>query len=254
MVNRRQIYMFPQVAITRKEWEAMGSANDEGEIEKSPWRGYFSNASVEDLKELNSICDLRQFRDGQTVYLNEPGNEGFYYIHSGYVKVICSKRGELSVVRIAGANDLVGFARWFSPIGRYGMVALSEVTASYFRKEDFVRLQERSAYIANEVIRWLVDVLTYQESRIYSLTGRPARERVASALIDLYKRFGKSIGGSNCLKSVPVDRKTLADLSGVALEVLSRILGELESESVIKRQGRLIVVTDAKGLEMAAGG
>lgn len=167
--------------------------------------------------------------------------------------MICSKRNEYDVIRIAGANDLIGFARWFSPVGRYGMVALSDVTASYFKKEDFTRLQEKSAYIANEVVRWLMNILTYQENRIVSLTERTARERVASVLDDLYKRFGKSIGSSNFLRSVPIDRKTLADLSGVAVEVLSRVLSELESEKVITRQGRLIVVADAKGLEKAAG-
>lgn len=217
------------------------------------WKGYFKDANASELRDLNSMRVECEFRDGQTVPLNEPGNEGFFYIHSGYVKIVYSHRGELSVVRIAGANDLVGFARWWGPAGRYKMVALSEVTASYFRREDFSRLQEKSAYITNEVIRWIMEVLTYQETRTFSLSAQTAKERVAFALSDLYKRFGQSIGGSNFRKSVPVDRKTLADLSGVALEVLSRILSELESENLIKRQGRLIIVTDAQGLERVAG-
>jgi CRP-like cAMP-binding protein len=132
------------------------------------------------------------------------------------------------------------------------MVSLSKLTMSFFRRDDFVKLKRESPYIAHEVIQWLMNVLVAQEDRIYTLKNSTARGRVSGTLEGLRRRFGQSIGGNNSVLAAPIDRKTLADLSGVAIEVLSRVLRDLEDEKIIRRDGRIIVIINPTALEKSA--
>lgn len=212
---------------------------------------YFADASPEELEALTRIRTVHYFPEGKRVPVGGPENDGFYYIHDGYVRFVqCRSEGE-ETIRIAGPRDLIGYARWLSTAGRYNMVTMSNVTASFFKRDEFLRLQSQSAYLANEVVRWLMTILTSQEQRILSLKEKSAKGRVIGTLSILHQRFGRTIGGNNSVVAAPIDRKTLADLSGVAVEVLSRVLSELEEDGVISRRGRVIVIVDTHRLVRA---
>lgn len=212
---------------------------------------YFSEASAKDLNELNRIRRIVHFRDGEKISFVLQGVEGFYYLHEGYVKVICERESEVDSVRIAGPYDLIGFARWYDFKNIYGAVALAPVAASFFPKDDFLGLIGGN-YLASEVNRWLMNILVVQEERITALKQSAAKARVACTLNVLYRQFGNAIGGNQNANSAPVDRKTLADLAGVAIEVLSRTLKEFERDGIIERKGRTIIVRDKEALKRAA--
>jgi CRP-like cAMP-binding protein len=214
---------------------------------------YFSDGGEKLLKELGRIRTVLQFKEGQQVPFAWHGHEGFYYLHEGYGKVIYKRAGGSDAIRIAGPNDLVGFARWYGLSAHYGMISLSNLTTSFFRKDDFLKMKSESSYLADEVIQWLMKVLITQEDRIYALKNSTARGRVSGTLASLRRRFGQSIGGNNSVLAAPIDRKTLADLSGVAIEVLSRVLRDLEDEKIIRREGRVIVIINPEALEKSAG-
>lgn len=226
----------------RSEAVKMSSLDDELHISNL---SYFSDTPPQELKELDAIRTVLHFRDGQRAPLRLHGHDGFYYLHRGFVKVICSRGGE-TVTRIAGPKDLVGFARWIDRSNLYNAVALSNVTMSFFRDADFRKLQDKSTYLSREVIRWLAHVLVTQERRLFALKSSSAKERVSHTLLILVDQFGNSIGGNDSALAVPIDRKTLAELSGVVPEVLSRVLKELEDAGAILRSGRVVTVTNKK--------
>lgn len=213
---------------------------------------YFAGAPEDEFVELERIRTIHHFKDGKRIPFTFDGRVGFYFLHQGYVKVIGGAKNETKLIRIAGPGDLLGYARWLAPEGNYGFVSLSNVTVSFFAKDDFLKLQERSPFLTSEVIHWLTKVLLAHESRIFSLTNSNAKVRVAGALYELRKSFGNSIGGSDAAAATPIDRKTLAELCGVANEVLSRVLGDFEKDGIIVRNGRVIVIADIEGLEKAA--
>jgi CRP-like cAMP-binding protein len=214
---------------------------------------YFSGGGEKLLKELGRARTVIQFKEGHQIPFAWHGHEGFYYLHEGYGKVTYKRASGSDAIRIAGPNDLVGFARWYGLTAHYGMISLSNLTTSFFRKSDFLKITSKSSYLADEVIRWLMKVLITQEDRIYTLKNSTARGRVSGTLAGLRRSFGQSIGGNNSVLAAPIDRKTLADLSGVAIEVLSRVLRDLEDEKIIRRDGRIIVIIDPAALEKAAG-
>lgn len=223
-----------------------GLGRPENEVKKPAHQRhiYFKDASPQELLELRKMRSFHNFGDGESTFFDDHKEKGFFYLNAGYVKVVCRRGNQTEIVRIAGAGDLIGYSRWNSVVGQYGMVALSPVIVSFFKLDEFLRLQERSPYLSAEIARWLMNLVTIQERHIFSMKFRTAKERVASTLHYLRKNFGEAIGGCNPAVSLPIDRKTLADLCGVAVEVLSRVLGELEQEKLILRQGRSIIVTN----------
>ncbi len=215
---------------------------------------YFSGASKEDRAALKRIRTIHHFKAGQSVTFNINNCDGFFYLHEGFTKVTYCRDNLREVIRIAGPNDIAGFARWHSRSGHYGLTTLSEVTASFFKKEDFLAIQNASDTLTSEVILWLMRVLISQEERLFSLKHSTAKTRIAGTLNELHHRFGKCIGGNNCIIAAPIDRKTLADLCGVAIEVLSRTLSEFEKAEIIKREGRIIIIENSTALEQLAYG
>lgn len=213
---------------------------------------YFSKASDSEIAELENMRKVFVFKEKQRLPMSNDDEIGFYYIHDGYAKFIFKKSDNSQIIRIVGPDDLIGFARWFNSSSGYSMVTTSNVTVSFFKKDSFMELQYKSPYIATETTRWLMRVLSSQEEHIYILKSTSARVRVSGTLFLLQKNFGSLIGGKKNNASASIDRKTLADLSGVVIEVLSRILGELENEKIIERQGRMIAIIDKKSLEKIA--
>lgn len=166
---------------------------------------YFSNSDSKEIEELERMRTIVHFKDNQRFPMSMGGHVGFYYIHSGYSKLVCNTNDQQQIIRIIGPNDLAGYARWFASSSHYSMVTISKVTASFFMKNEFLALQSKSAYLSDQTNRWLAKVLAIQEDHICILKNSSAKIRVAGTLRVLQKQFGKSIGGKDSNSSLTID-------------------------------------------------
>lgn len=201
----------------------------------------FKESTDTDLSEIEKIRSFIKF-DANTLLPFEFENEmGFYCIQSGYVKLT----SEEGVIRICGPGDLVGFG--MGEVDSEEIVALEEGAACFFTNQLFFQLQMKSPSVSSGIINMLSYIVNLNNQRIIDLEFFSVKNRVASILLSLSRKFGVlTLLGKKI--DIKLDRPTLARLSATGLESLSRILTEFENDQLIIRDGRKIIISDEESL------
>lgn len=86
---------------------------------------------------------------------------------------------------------------------------------------------------------------------IEELSFATVRHRLASFLLRMAKKDGKSIGETVEIE-LPASNQELASQIGTVRELVSRNLSRLQAEGLVQLDGRHVVILDLKGLEAEA--
>lgn len=154
--------------------------------------------------------------------------------------------GRRQIIDLVGPGRLIGIG--FGDHNRYSAETLG-----------FTRLETVSESTAQgERDLAISEILARSQSLVMLLGRKTAPERVASALIDLARQFGRPARdrkrGAVTFHLYPT-RGDLADWLGLTLETVSRCLSRLKKAGLIDiRQGDLVTVLDPHQLADVAAG
>jgi CRP/FNR family transcriptional regulator, nitrogen oxide reductase regulator len=98
--------------------------------------------------------------------------------------------------------------------------------------------------VALNAIRELEARLRQMESRLMDLSNEPVEQRIAHALARLVEKFGES-NGEGIEVPFPVSCQDVADMTGTTLHTVSRTLGALEAQGLIRRGRQHLTMTDS---------
>jgi CRP/FNR family transcriptional regulator len=201
-------------------------------------------------KEISTFDEFMQkksFENNEVIPVSAIDHAEVYCIQSGHIKLALNSG---PVIRIYGPGDIIGYIGFANEAtaNDYTLIAIDSVKLCSFDKQLFYSVQEKSPEVAKEFIELLIKEIGLRDERISSLENYSVRNKVAAALISLNKKFGVP-SNLGTLINVPIDRKTLAQLSGTVNESLSRVLTDLENSKVIARIGRHIHIQNHSKLE-----
>lgn len=198
-------------------------------------------------KGVNSFDHLKRdqfFETQEIVPLAIDGRRKMYCIKSGSVKLATSQGG---IVRICGPGDVIGY-HGIENTCTYDVTAVGDVQVCEFDRELFFMIQDKSPEITKEFFDFLSREIELRDARISALENYSVRNKVASTLLSLNKKFGCNSEFGTVI-SIPIDRKTLAQLSGTVVESLARTLTDLENAQSITRMGRFIHIQNIEKLQ-----
>ena len=109
-------------------------------------------------------------------------------------------------------------------------VALQDTEVGVIPKQDFQTLVYTNREVASRFIKILSSNLFENEKRLLELAYQSVRQRVASALVYLYKQQGIA---DKAIPLLTVSRKDIAGIVGTALESLNRTLADFRDEHLI---------------------
>ncbi len=190
------------------------------------------------------------FARGEQIPLRRASADGFLCLQGGYVKLSYVYAARSRPVRICGPGDLVGYGYWHCD---YRLVpeALDTVAACFFERERFLALQDEVPEVSHEITKLLCRIALQKAQRISLLQSRSVGSRVAGLLTSLERKFGERTERGSRIP-VPLDRKTLASLSGTVVETVARTLSDFEKKGWIARDGRRILLQDKDALNALA--
>ena len=111
----------------------------------------------------------------------------------------------------------------------------------------------RSPEIAIKIIEELEKRISHMESALQSMGVRSVDERVSALLLDFAEKYGTSVPDGTLIR-LPLSREGMANYLGVARETVSRKLGLLENEGIIRSNGnKSILLLNRDMLESSAG-
>lgn len=185
------------------------------------------------------------FREGE-----EPA--GIWVVCEGSIKVFRhAQDGRPLINRIAAHGDFVGHRSFF--LGRpyeASAAAMEPSVVRHFDRKMVEQLVYSEGGFAGIMLKRLAIELGHAEVKATHMAYGTARNRVIEVLYDLYLAHKE---GAEHPDELVVRRQDLAEIAGMAVETIVRVLKELERDGLVAIHGRQIRVVAPENLARDGG-
>jgi len=209
----------------------------------------FSELAKPELAFLARHAVRRHFSAGQTVFSEGEPCSGLYVVELGHIRIFkSSAAGREQVLSIEGPGGSVAELPVFDG-GPYpaSVTALDDATLLFISKQDFHALCLAHPQVALKVLKVVGARLRKLVGIVEELSFTTVRHRLAAYLLRLAQEGKHSAEGVEIL--LPASNQELASQIGTVRELVSRNLSRLQSEGVLKLDGRSVTVRNLKALE-----
>ena len=207
----------------------------------------FSGLPGEHLDDLKQIVLEKEYRRGETVFLEGDAGNGFYVVLEGKVKVSkVSSEGKEQILHIFGPGEPFGEVPVFSgkPFPANAQTLAKSVLA-FFPKERFTALVNANPSLALNMLAVLSTRLRQFTVQVENLSLKEVPERLAGYLLFLSREQENADE-----VTLPISKGQLASLLGTIPETLSRIFAKMSSEGLINVEGKKILINNPEELEI----
>ena len=215
----------------------------------------FSSLNQNDLIHIASVIHHKKYLKGETLFFEGDRPDALVIVNEGSVKAFkITQDGREQILYVFSEGDFFGERNLFSrQVSAYSVEALEPVKTCFFTRESFYGLLRAYPDIAVKIIEELGERMNRMENALQSMGVRSVDERVSALLLDFAEKYGTSVPGGTLIR-LPLSREGMANYLGIARETVSRKLGLLENEGIIRSNGnKSILLLDRNMLESSAG-
>jgi len=205
---------------------------------------FFAGVDEDVLRQMAASAVWRTYASGEIVLLEGEATAGFYYLHSGWLKVVAmSPSGREQILSFLESGDTFYEAGAFSKRPNMATaVALEEAGVWLIEREVVLRLVRERPLLAELLLERMANRLMHLVSLVSDLSLRPVTGRLARLLLD-------SADADGILHRPRwYTQAELASRLGTVPDVVQRALRELDREGVIEVQRRKIIILDRDAL------
>jgi CRP/FNR family transcriptional regulator len=213
-------------------------------IENAP---LFNGLPAKHLDELRRIAIEKEYRKGDTVFMDGDPGDGFYVVLAGKVKVSkVSAEGKEQILHIFGPGEPFGEVPVFAgkPFPANAQT-LSKSILAFFPKSRFIALIHANPSLALNMLAVLSTRLRQFTVQVENLSLKEVPERLATYLLFLSREQANPDQ-----VTLPISKGQLASLLGTIPETLSRIFAKMTTAGFIKVEGKTITIRDPDELEI----
>jgi len=210
--------------------------------------------SEADLKSFELIVESERLvkkRKDLVVVGNEYRN--LCFVKDGYaIRYKLLRNGKRQILNVILPGDVIGFPVSFFDRSIYSVVAVSDLTYNICPLDAYVRLcYERPQF--GLALSWLAayEAAIYAE-HIVDLGRRTPLERLAHFLLELHARLLAVGRAEKTSFDLPFSQEVMADVLGLSVPHLNRVMQQLRAEQLIASRSRLVELTDMAGLQTLA--
>lgn len=218
-------------------------------------KSVFSGLSLDSIKCLNQEKLTKEYKKGQTLFIEGHPHHGLFCINSGKVKLVKSTPdGHETILRVAKPGDIIGGASLLRKSG-YAMTAtvIEDATICLISDELIQELLNRDRVLSINMIRRWDDEMQSAHDVAHALAYKSSKSRLAYMLLQLLNSFESSDERGRYL-DLQLTREEYAALIGVAVENVIRCFAELKKESIIMEDKKRIYIQDMSRLQQVAQG
>ena len=210
--------------------------------------------SAADLRSLERIVDherLVKRRQDLVVIGDEYRN--LCFVKDGYaIRYKLLRSGKRQILNVILPGDVIGFPVSFFDRSIYSVVAISDLTYNMCSLDTYVRLCYEQPQFGL-ALSWLAahEAAIYAE-HIVDLGRRTPIERLAHFLLEIHARL-QAVGlAEKTSFDLPFSQEVMADVLGLSVPHLNRMIQKLRAEQLITIQSRLVELTDMASLQTLA--
>ncbi|OFL66292.1 MULTISPECIES: Crp/Fnr family transcriptional regulator [unclassified Brevibacterium] len=191
----------------------------------------------------------------RTAVLFHEGDSGdeLYIVSSGKLKVGReSEDGRESLLSVVGPGEIIGELALFDPGPRSSTVtAVSQTELLSLKHDDLIAWLEDRPQAAMNLLRALAQRLRRTNETVGDLVFSDVPGRVAKALLDLNRRFGRPAPDGSLVQH-DLTQEELAQLVGASRETVNKALADFAQRGWIRLEARAVVILDMDRLHNRA--
>jgi CRP/FNR family transcriptional regulator, cyclic AMP receptor protein len=210
----------------------------------------FSGLAENELNFLAQRAVQRHYKAGAIIFSEGEPCSGLYVVESGHVRIFkTSSTGREQVLSIEGPGSSIAELPVFDGGNYPASVSVSdEANLIFVSKQDFHALCQAHPQVALKVLKVVGARLRRLVGIIEELSFTTVRHRLAAYLLRLAEKEGKhTSAGVEIL--LPASNQELASQIGTVRELVSRNLSRLQSEGILKIDGRSVTICNLKAVE-----
>ena len=213
----------------------------------------FSELSIDQLREVTSISKLQKIPKNKIIFLEGDLYKGFYILLKGGIKIFkTTLNGKESVVHILNTLNLFADIPLFDG-SNYPVNAqsLKESIVIFIPKQEFLNLLARNPEISLKMLAGFAKRLKSLINQVEDLSTKEVKNRLAKYLI----REINSSGTENLPQPfirLNIPKSTIASYLGTITETLSRTFNKMQSDGIIKMNGKKIFIQNLNELKKLA--
>jgi len=210
--------------------------------------------SAADLRSLQLIVESERVikkRKDLVVVGNEYRN--LCFVKNGYaIRYKLLRSGKRQILNVILPGDVIGFPVSFFDRSIYSVVAVSDLTYNICPLDSYALLCYEQPQFGL-ALSWLAahEAAIYAE-HIVDLGRRTPLERLAHFLLEIHARLLAVGRAEKTSFDLPFSQEVMADVLGLSVPHLNRVMQQLRAERLITSRSRLVELTDMAGLQTLA--
>jgi CRP-like cAMP-binding protein len=186
---------------------------------------------------------VKRFKRGQNIFTEGAFPSGIYFVKKGKIKKFKTlNSGKEQIIYLCCEGEMIGYAAFMGE-ERYhdSAAAITESLIGYISKDRLVCLLDKHQELAKLLVMKLSHEFGVMVNFIATFTKKSVRERVALTLLILNENFRQNKNINNEIE-IELTREDFANIVGIAVETLVRILSSFADEGLIVKIKRRIIV------------
>ncbi|RMF18910.1 MAG: Crp/Fnr family transcriptional regulator [Gammaproteobacteria bacterium] len=207
----------------------------------------FSKLSEDELNRIGGHAQILDLQAGEQLFMQDTEAHHFYQVHAGQIKLSrLNPDGNEKVIEILNPGETFAEAVMFMQINRYPVTAtaVQPSTVYAFKSQVFLDIVRNNNDLC---LRLLGDMAMRLRSRMHEieqLTMKNATYRVVRYFMQELEKAGDEVDELE----LNIQKQLLASRLSIKPETLSRILGTLRDQGLIRSQGKKITLLDPEAL------
>jgi CRP/FNR family transcriptional regulator len=209
----------------------------------------------EDMEKIVDLINHREYKKGEIMLHDGEASESVIIINEGSAKAFkYTADGREQILYVFAEGDFFGEQNLLSDrTATYSVEALSPVKVCTLSKSQFEKLLYTHPDIAVKIIAELGERMARLENAMQGMGVRNVDNRIGGILLEFAEKYGTEMKDGLLIR-LPLSREGIANYLGVARETVSRKLGQLENDGVIRSlNNKSILILNPKALQEIAG-
>ena len=209
----------------------------------------FSQMTQEDLQWLEGKSRMRKLKRGEPVFLPSQQSNGVVLVAEGRVRIChITPEGKQSILNFIDANEIFGELSIFDATEREEYAEASEATTLILIPREAMRaVVQKYPQIVYGVTKVIGLRRQRIERRLRNLLFRSNRERVIHLLLELVEKYGQRSETGIDL-NIRLSHQEMANIIGSTRETVTVVLGQLQTEGLIRIARRRITICNLNTL------
>jgi CRP/FNR family transcriptional regulator, polysaccharide utilization system transcription regulator len=186
------------------------------------------------------------YKKGETIIKEGIKVTDITYVIDGLVKVYIESPDKNIIIKLLKSDDFLGLTSLFGDDTYYfSAAALKDTRVCSIAREGIKDLVTKCCDFSRELSNWYCKNYNIMLTKCLNLGLRQLNGKLANTLLYLNREEFKSIDIFSY-----IGRKDLAELSGMSMESVVRILSEFKEEKIIEIKGKRIEIIDLERLKV----